>query len=161
MLSSERNISIFTELWDEVISWWWLRGIFFPVPGMSECVLSVEDTNLSRGDICVFTEVWHKVVFWWALWSFICWVSELVSKDTFCGGEGSISFSDFTGLSTEVWDGISLFESSLMCSWRPGEVKFPSFVQVDSEIEREPLLTWEAGAHKGFKKNYFVPNFGP
>jgi hypothetical protein len=41
------------------------------------------------------------------------------------------------------------------------EVKFPSFVQTDSEIEREPLLTWEPTAHKSFKKDYFVPNFGP
>lgn len=41
------------------------------------------------------------------------------------------------------------------------EVKFPSFVQVDSELDREPLLTWEPTAHKSFKKDYFVPNFGP
>jgi len=27
-------------------------------------------------------------------------------------------------------------------------------------IQREPLLTWEPSSHKGFKKNYFVPNFG-
>ena len=27
-------------------------------------------------------------------------------------------------------------------------------------IQREPLLTWEPTSKKGFKKNYFVPNFG-
>ena len=27
-------------------------------------------------------------------------------------------------------------------------------------IQREPLLTWEPSSKKGFKKNYFVPNFG-
>ena len=27
-------------------------------------------------------------------------------------------------------------------------------------IQREPLLTWEPSEKKGFKKNYFVPNFG-
>jgi len=41
------------------------------------------------------------------------------------------------------------------------EVKFPSFVQVDSELDREPLLTWSPSAHKSFKKDYFVPNYGP
>jgi len=41
------------------------------------------------------------------------------------------------------------------------EVKFPAFVQVDAEMEREPLLTWSPSSHKSFKKDYFVPNFGP
>ena len=29
-----------------------------------------------------------------------------------------------------------------------------------SLVQREPLLTWEPSAKKGFKKNYFIPNFG-
>ena len=41
------------------------------------------------------------------------------------------------------------------------EVKFPSFVQTDVEESREPLSTWAPTDHSSFKKNYFVPNFGP
>lgn len=40
------------------------------------------------------------------------------------------------------------------------DVKFPSFVQLDESVEREPLLSWAPSDKKGFKKNYFVPNFG-
>ena len=36
------------------------------------------------------------------------------------------------------------------------------FVQTEEVEQREPLLTWSPTAHKaGFKKDYFVPNFGP
>jgi len=121
MLSSERNFSIFSEVWDKVISGWWLRGIFFPVPGMSEFIFSGNSANLSRGDIRVFTEIWHKVIFWWALWRWSRWVSHLVSKNFFGGGEGLISISNFSGLRSEIWDGITHFESSFMACWRPGE----------------------------------------
>ena len=41
---------------------------------------------------------------------------------------------------------------------------FFKLLQTDSEIntEREPLLTWSPKGKKGgFKKDYFVPNFGP
>jgi len=31
----------------------------------------------------------------------------------------------------------------------------------DAQISREPLLTWSPSSHKSFKKDYFVPNFGP
>lgn len=42
------------------------------------------------------------------------------------------------------------------------EAKYPSFIQTDSEISREPLATWSPSSKKGgFKKDYFVPNFGP
>lgn len=42
------------------------------------------------------------------------------------------------------------------------EVKFPSFVQTDAEVQREPLQTWSPTAHKsGHPQDYFVPNFGP
>ena len=37
------------------------------------------------------------------------------------------------------------------------------FVQTEAieEQQREPLLTWSPTGHKSFKKDYFVPNFGP
>jgi hypothetical protein len=35
-----------------------------------------------------------------------------------------------------------------------------SLVQVDSEVEREPLLSWSAKAPASHPTNYFVPNFG-
>ena len=42
------------------------------------------------------------------------------------------------------------------------EVKFPSFTQIDAQVEREPLATWSPINHKsGNPQNYFVPNFGP
>ena len=86
MLSSETNISIFSEVWDKVISLW-VFTCLGPVPCMSEFTFSGNSLSLSFSDICVFTEVWHKVVFWWALWLSGRWVSELVSKNGLGSGE--------------------------------------------------------------------------
>jgi len=34
------------------------------------------------------------------------------------------------------------------------------YLQTEEKATREPLLTWAPNDHKGFKKNYFIPNFG-
>ena len=67
------------------------------------------------------------------------------------------------GLDSDVKDSLSHLsqEQAIHGTWDLPKDDWFIQTEENQEEQREPLLTWSPTGHKGFKKDYFVPNFGP
>ena len=146
MLLGESNISIWSELRDEVVSWWWLRSVLGPVPFVTNLSLSLAHMFLGGSNIRVRTKIGYKVVSRRVLWLSTCWSpAEFMAQGNLPGSNGFLSI-DHILISPEVRDEIIGFVISLLTCWRPGE-KWLSFSSYFHGTDRIDQCKPELGVH--------------
>ena len=97
------NFVINTEVWNEIVSWWWFNWCF---NSKRLSVLSFGFTNvkISHFDIVINTEVWNKVVSWWCFW--------LIKGSIHLDAKSSLALSnillssDNIVINSEIFDGV-------------------------------------------------------